>query len=129
MGIKYITPDVSRSQPTSRALSQPARICQDLATIIKSDKIPGKDYYIVDVRDDDWHGGNIKGSQNSPSHGFLLKVDQLVTDTKDVPLVVFHCTYSQVRYASRSFVLELLFMAVVASLEVQKQQGYVYCAV
>lgn len=78
MLVKYITPD-------------------DLATVIKSDQVPNKDYCIIDVRDDDWHGGNIKGAQNSPSHGFLHKVDKLVKDTKNIPLVVFHCALSQVR--------------------------------
>ncbi|THH00192.1 hypothetical protein EW026_g2294 [Hermanssonia centrifuga] len=78
MPIKYISPD-------------------ELAAIIKSDKTPSKDYIIVDVRDDDWQGGNIKGSHNSPSAEFLVKVDQLVKQTKDVPLVVFHCALSQAR--------------------------------
>lgn len=70
---------------------------QELADIIKSNKKPWKDYAVIDVRDDDWHGGNIKGAYNSPSHGFLLKVDELVARTKDVPLVIFHCALSQVR--------------------------------
>ncbi|CAL1712419.1 unnamed protein product [Somion occarium] len=70
---------------------------QELATIIKSDKVPLKDYFIVDVRDDDWRGGNIKGAHNAPSYDFLSKVDALVERTKNVPLVVFHCTLSQVR--------------------------------
>ena len=65
---------------------------------MKSDKVVGRDYCIVDVRDDDWYGGNIKGSRNSPSHGFLSKVDELVAQTKDVPTVIFHCALSQVRY-------------------------------
>ncbi|KAI0344429.1 Rhodanese-like protein [Trametopsis cervina] len=78
MVLKYITPD-------------------DLATIIKSERVANKDYCIIDVRDDDWYGGNIKGSRNSPSHGFLHKVDKLVNETKDIPIVVFHCALSQVR--------------------------------
>ncbi|KAI0736312.1 Rhodanese-like protein [Fomitopsis betulina] len=69
----------------------------ELASLMKSDKVVGRDYYIVDVRDDDWYGGNIKGSRNSPSHGFLSKVDELVAQTKDVPTVIFHCALSQVR--------------------------------
>ena len=74
------------------------RTRQELATIIKSDKLPMRDYCVVDVRDDDWFGGNIKGAQNEPSYGFLARVDELVKKTKDVPLVVFHCALSQVRY-------------------------------
>jgi len=68
-----------------------------LATIIKSDKVPKKDYYVVDVRDDDWRGGNIKGSSNHPSYSFMDSVNQLVQETKDVPTVIFHCALSQVR--------------------------------
>ncbi|EPS97505.1 hypothetical protein FOMPIDRAFT_1031928 [Fomitopsis schrenkii] len=69
----------------------------ELAALMKSDKAVGRDYCIVDVRDDDWYGGNIRGSQNSPSYGFLSKVDELVAQTKDVPTVIFHCALSQVR--------------------------------
>lgn len=64
---------------------------------MKSDKVLGKDYFIVDVRDDDYEGGNIKGSHNSPSSYFLAKVDALVEKTKDIPIVIFHCALSQVR--------------------------------
>ncbi|KAI0074113.1 Rhodanese-like protein [Panus rudis PR-1116 ss-1] len=69
----------------------------ELAAVIKSDKVPRKDYFIVDVRDDDWRGGNIKGAHNAPSYDFLAKVDDLVQQTKDIPMVVFHCALSQVR--------------------------------
>jgi rhodanese-related sulfurtransferase len=51
----------------------------------------------VDVRDDDWVGGNIKNSHNSPSNQFSANVDRLVHDTKHIPTVVFHCALSQVR--------------------------------
>lgn len=68
-----------------------------LAAIIKSDKVPKTDYYVVDVRDDDWRGGNIKGSSNHPSYSFMDSVNQLVQETKDVPTVIFHCALSQVR--------------------------------
>ena len=61
-----------------------------------------KDYVVVDVRDDDWEGGNIKGAVNHPSYGFLARVDELVKQTKDVPLVIFHCALSEVRCASLS---------------------------
>ena len=64
---------------------------------MKSDKVLHKDYFVVDVRDDDYEGGNIKGSHNSPSYVFLSKVDALVEQTKDVPVIVFHCALSQVR--------------------------------
>ncbi|EIM86008.1 Rhodanese-like protein [Stereum hirsutum FP-91666 SS1] len=69
----------------------------ELSQIIKSDKQPRKDYLIVDVRDDDYRGGHIKGSHNLPSQTFHVAVDKLVQETKDVPLVIFHCALSQAR--------------------------------
>ncbi|KAJ3922387.1 Rhodanese-like domain-containing protein [Lentinula edodes] len=69
----------------------------ELAEIIRSGKIPKKDYLVVDVRDDDYAGGNIVGGLNVPSNEFLNNVDKLVKETKDVPLVIFHCALSQVR--------------------------------
>ena len=70
----------------------------ELATLMKDEtKAPKKDFLVVDVRDDDFIGGNIVGAENKPSREFLDNVDKLVKDTKDVPLVVFHCSLSQVR--------------------------------
>ncbi|THV03077.1 Rhodanese-like protein [Dendrothele bispora CBS 962.96] len=69
----------------------------ELAEIIRSDKVPKKDYLVVDVRDDDYIGGNIIGAVNMPSRDFLMNVDNLVKDTKEVPIMVFHCALSQVR--------------------------------
>ncbi|CAA7262915.1 unnamed protein product [Cyclocybe aegerita] len=69
----------------------------ELAEIMKSGKEARKDFVVVDVRDDDFTGGNIKGAINEPSSEFLMNVDGLVKQTKDVPLVIFHCALSQVR--------------------------------
>ena len=52
---------------------------------------------VVDVRDDDYIGGNIKGAVNCPSFSFEDDVDKLVEKTKDVKTVVFHCALSQQR--------------------------------
>lgn len=65
--------------------------------LMKSDKKPKRDFIVVDVRDDDYVGGNIKGSMNIPSNEFLMNVDGLVKQTKEVPLIIFHCSLSQVR--------------------------------
>jgi len=65
---------------------------------MKSGKEPKKDFLVVDVRDDDFVGGNIKGAVNLPSREFLMNVDGLVKDAKQVPLIIFHCSLSQVRY-------------------------------
>lgn len=69
----------------------------ELAELMKSDKTPAFDFVVVDVRDDDYVGGNIRGSINIPSREFLMNVNGLVKKTKEVPLIIFHCTLSQVR--------------------------------
>ncbi|GLB38233.1 putative rhodanese Homology domain containing protein [Lyophyllum shimeji] len=87
------------SQTTAPAPSPSMKYinCDELAGIIKGDKVMGKDFVVVDVRDDDYMGGNNRGSINRPSSEFLMTVDGLVRDTKDIPLVIFHCTLSQIR--------------------------------
>ncbi|KAN0139836.1 Rhodanese-like domain containing protein [Lactarius tabidus] len=69
----------------------------DLSAIIKSNKLPRKDYLVVDVRDADFIGGHIPNCLNSPSATFADKLDDLIRDTKDVPQVIFHCALSQLR--------------------------------
>lgn len=64
---------------------------------MKSDQTAKKDFLVIDVRDDDFEGGNIKGALNQRSDEFSMNVDSLVKQTKDVPLVIFHCTLSQMR--------------------------------
>ncbi|KAF4590937.1 hypothetical protein EYR40_009534 [Pleurotus pulmonarius] len=75
--------------------------CDELAALMRSDKVAKKDFIVVDVRDDDRVGGHIKDSLNIPSAEFLMNVDKLVKETKEVPFLVFHCALSQVRYAIR----------------------------
>ncbi|KAJ7134892.1 Rhodanese-like domain-containing protein, partial [Mycena epipterygia] len=74
----------------------------ELAKIISDkNKVPNKDYLVVDVRDDDYPGGHIKGALNLPSQKFKVpdaqEVKDLVQDTADVPIMVFHCALSQAR--------------------------------
>jgi len=69
----------------------------DLSEIIKSDKRPGEDYLVVDVRDSDFVGGNITNCRRAPSNTFSDNLDDLVRDTKNVPKVIFHCALSQSR--------------------------------
>jgi rhodanese-related sulfurtransferase len=64
---------------------------------MKSGRTPNKDFLVVDVRDDDYAGGNIKGCLHLPSRDFLMNVDGLVKQTKEVPTVIFHCAFSEVR--------------------------------
>jgi Cdc25 family phosphatase len=70
---------------------------QGLSKIIKSDKRPGRDYLVVDVRDSDFIGGHIPNCRHEPSTTFLDTLDDLVRDTKNVPQVIFHCALSQSR--------------------------------
>lgn len=69
----------------------------ELAVLMKSGKAPTKDFLVVDVRDDDYVGGNIKGCLNQPSRDFSMTVHNLVEQAKEVPIVIFHCALSQVR--------------------------------
>jgi rhodanese-related sulfurtransferase len=52
---------------------------------------------VVDVRDDDFAGGHVKGCLRAPFQEYEAGVADLVSKLKDVPTVVFHCTLSQVR--------------------------------
>jgi len=69
----------------------------DLIKGVLGPKKPHIDYAIVDVRDDDFMGGNIPHCIHIPSSEFEQSVDELVERLKDVPLVVFHCFLSQQR--------------------------------
>lgn len=80
---------------------------QDLSKIIKSDKRPGNDYLVVDVRDSDFIGGHIPNCRNAPSRTFLDTLDDLIHDTKDVPQVIFHCALSQSRSVTARILYEL----------------------
>jgi rhodanese-related sulfurtransferase len=53
---------------------------------------------VVDVRDDDYEGGHIKGCIRAPSVKLLDGgIEQLREQVKDTPTLVFHCALSQVR--------------------------------
>ncbi|KJZ77840.1 hypothetical protein HIM_03017 [Hirsutella minnesotensis 3608] len=54
-------------------------------------------FAIVDVRDDDYIGGHIKGSMNVPSRQLDARMATLVRQLKDKKTVVFHCALSQQR--------------------------------
>ncbi|KAG9101877.1 hypothetical protein FS749_002301 [Ceratobasidium sp. UAMH 11750] len=69
----------------------------ELSELMRSGKEPMTDYVVVDVRDDDFVGGNIVGCVRAPSNTYLATVNELVTKTKDVPKLIFHCALSQLR--------------------------------
>ncbi|KAL8388793.1 hypothetical protein RB595_008932 [Gaeumannomyces hyphopodioides] len=52
---------------------------------------------VVDVRDDDYIGGHIKGSLNHPSRTLDTTMPSLVRRLQDKPTVVFHCALSKQR--------------------------------
>ncbi|KAH7159808.1 Rhodanese-like domain-containing protein [Dactylonectria estremocensis] len=54
-------------------------------------------FAIIDVRDDDYLGGHIKGSTNVPAHTLDVMLPTLVRTLKDKKTVVFHCALSQIR--------------------------------
>lgn len=95
--VKYISADV-RQRESAPCISSHPSCLQELSAIIKSNKLPRKDYLVVDVRDGDYIGGHITNCLNCPSATFADKLDALVRDTKDVPQVIFHCALSQLRW-------------------------------
>ena len=52
---------------------------------------------VIDVRDEDYVGGHIMGSQNVPSTTLDYRMPELVRTLKDKEKVVFHCALSQQR--------------------------------
>ncbi|ROT42968.1 Rhodanese-like protein, partial [Sodiomyces alkalinus F11] len=52
---------------------------------------------VVDVRDDDYIGGHIKGCINVPSRSLDAMMPSLVRRLQDKKTVVFHCALSQQR--------------------------------
>jgi len=52
---------------------------------------------IIDVRDNDYIGGHIKGSQHVPINQFDARLPELLRVNKDKQRVVFHCMLSQQR--------------------------------
>ncbi|CAG8574451.1 13567_t:CDS:2 [Ambispora gerdemannii] len=71
---------------------------EELAKLIKDkSKVPGKDYVVIDVREDDFEGGNIPGCVNVPSSVFVDNLHQMIKGYSQVPQIIFHCALSQVR--------------------------------
>lgn len=92
---------------------------QQLKALIKS---KSNDFLVVDVRDDDYRGGNIKGAINIPSEKFLLKLHQLIDDTQKVSKIIFHCAYSQQRCVYPTYIPSKKLQRIPK--EVQKLHGY-----
>lgn len=56
-----------------------------------------KGWTVIDVRDDDFEGGHIKGCRNIPSTQFPDQVESLVDELRNAKNVLFHCSLSQAR--------------------------------
>jgi rhodanese-related sulfurtransferase len=79
-----------------------------LLSTSNSGSTTGKDLAIIDVRDDDYIGGHIKGAQNVPSGTHDVAMPELARTLKDKKKVVFHCMLSQQRgpKAARRYITE-----------------------
>ncbi|KAJ1505229.1 hypothetical protein HMI54_003150 [Coelomomyces lativittatus] len=76
-----------------------------LVTLLRDQSLKaGIDYLVIDVRDDDFEGGNIPGAYHLPSqtlfhahptHSQVLQIH--LEKFKRIPLLVFHCALSQQR--------------------------------
>jgi rhodanese-related sulfurtransferase len=69
---------------------------QTLSTLLLSPTESPK-IAIIDVRDSDHIGGNIRGSQWVPVNHLDVKLPELIRTLKDKEKVVFHCMLSQQR--------------------------------
>ncbi|KAI9594793.1 Rhodanese-like domain-containing protein [Syncephalis fuscata] len=71
---------------------------EDLASILRDPTLtPRVDYVVIDVRDDDFEGGNIISAINVPSHRLMERLPELIKEYGHVPKIIFHCALSQVR--------------------------------
>lgn len=70
----------------------------ELRNLMLAPKTDNTNVAVIDVRDDDYIGGHIKGCLNCPS-GTLddATMPSLVRRLQDKPTVVFHCALSQQR--------------------------------
>ena len=75
--------------------------CEELADLLSSEpsESSGSTIGIVDVRDEDFAGGHIKGAINSPSEDLEDDdaLEELIDKLKDRKTVIFHCMKSQER--------------------------------
>ncbi|KAJ2833019.1 Cdc25 phosphatase Ibp1 [Coemansia furcata] len=65
--------------------------------VLDPKKTSGRDYIVIDARDTDFVGGHIPGAVNVPAHKLDDRVGGLIDKYQGVPLVVFHCAWSQIR--------------------------------
>ena len=92
---------------TLRMTAAPSYMTREqLATLLLS---PSADSVaVVDVRDEDYIGGHVKGGQNVPSSTLDYRIPELIRTLKGKEKVVFHCALSQQRgpAAARRYLAE-----------------------
>ncbi|KAI1063163.1 hypothetical protein LB507_005652 [Fusarium sp. FIESC RH6] len=65
--------------------------------ILEEVNVTDPTFAVIDVRDNDYIGGHIKGCTNIPAHTLEAMMPTLVRRLKDKKTVVFHCALSQQR--------------------------------
>ncbi|KAH7324639.1 Rhodanese-like domain-containing protein [Stachybotrys elegans] len=78
---------------------------------------------IIDVRDDDYIGGHIKGSTNMPSRQLDYTMPTLVRRLHDKKVVVFHCALSQQRGPSAALKYLRERDSILKALGMEKKDG------
>ncbi|EMR08136.1 hypothetical protein PNEG_03574 [Pneumocystis murina B123] len=81
---------------------------QELCLKLKNTENKAKDIIIVDVREDDFIGGHIKGALHIPSYKLSSHILNLVEETKKAKEIIFYCSFSQQRgpAGARLFLVE-----------------------
>ena len=69
----------------------------ELYTLLQTNNRSTSPVIVIDVRDEDIEGGQIKSAINIPCSDFLDNVERYAEKYKEADLVVFHCALSQVR--------------------------------
>ncbi|RDA93936.1 hypothetical protein CP533_5012 [Ophiocordyceps camponoti-saundersi (nom. inval.)] len=87
------TPDTISSVATLRRMT--AKTLSE--KMLQEREAPEPSYAVVDVRDDDYIGGHIRGSTNVPSRQLDAMMPTLVRKLQHKQTVVFHCALSQQR--------------------------------
>jgi Cdc25 family phosphatase len=70
---------------------------QVVSLLLNPSFVSQRDYAIIDVRTDDFAGGNIVGCINIPISRFEYDIQGIFQELRHIPALYFHCQLSQVR--------------------------------
>ena len=87
----------STAVPVTRSFVAPSYLSAEELHALLVDPETAAKTLVVDVRDEDHHGGHIAGALNIPSEEFAQSMSKVQTAAKDKDRVVFHCMQSQQR--------------------------------